>query len=65
MACYQVIPRYSFIATSVLSSFCYYIGSSSDYTIAKVSEKIFIKELLGSLIRGWVNVQSNRISEGP
>ena len=36
----------------------------SDYTIAKVSEKIFIKELLGSLIRGWVNVQSNRISEG-
>ena len=28
MACYQVIPRYSFIATSVLSSFCYYSGSS-------------------------------------
>ena len=28
MVCYQVIPRYRFIATSVLSSFCYYSGSS-------------------------------------
>ena len=55
----QLVSKVPFAITAVVQ--CY---NSSDYTIAKVSEKMFVKELLGSLVCGQVNVQSNQILEG-